>query len=250
MSPTVNPVQESDDLELSWPQDVSHEPSLRIGEVIELLNGEFPFLAASKIRHFESQDLISPQRTPSNQRLFSLADVERLRFILVEQRDRYMSLTQIKEMLGQLDRGEAQNQHPGHMRVLKDDEVVKPKPGTRLRKEDLSELVGVPVATIDRYIEMGLITADSRGRLTSHAVDIVRYASMLEESNMDIRKIRSVRNSAHQHAVNVVQMLETERSRNTPVARERVATESGELAAMLTNMYRALLLESIDVELR
>ncbi|XCB30073.1 MerR family DNA-binding transcriptional regulator [Arcanobacterium hippocoleae] len=57
---------------ISWPQEVSHEPNLRIGEVITLLNKEFPFLQASKIRYYESQNLISIFRTESNQRLFRL----------------------------------------------------------------------------------------------------------------------------------------------------------------------------------
>jgi len=98
----------------SWPHDVSHDPCLKIGEVRSILAEEFPLLTLSKIRHYESIELIHPHRTTSNQRLFSHADAERLRFILREQRDRYLPLEQIRELLRQLDAGEQPaGAHPG-----------------------------------------------------------------------------------------------------------------------------------------
>ncbi|MDD7465866.1 MAG: MerR family transcriptional regulator [Actinomycetaceae bacterium] len=236
--------------QLSWPQDVSHEPTLKIGEVRAIVSGEFPFLAASKIRHFENEGLISPHRTPSNQRLFSLADVERLRFILIEQRDRYAHLAQIKEMLRQLDSGAATHEHPGRMHAVGGGESAAVRPGTRLTKTELSQLVGVPIHQIESYVEAGLLAPDSRGRFTSQAIDIVRYAAALEEAGMPTRQLRAVHTSAHAHAVALVNMLALERARKTPLAQERVVAATGELSALLTHYYRALLLESIDVELR
>nr|WP_241969024.1 MerR family transcriptional regulator [Trueperella bialowiezensis] len=214
------------------------------------LRQEFPFLAASKIRYFESQGLIEPHRTASNQRLFSLADVERLRFILVEQRDRYVPLPQIKEMLRQLDRGESVAEHPGRLRALPAETQVRPSPGTRLQKDELAALTGASLADIEQLISDGMLIPDARGRLTAQAVDIVRFSKMLDDAGLDRRSLRQVRNSAHSHATNVVAKLATERARKTPVAKERVANESAEMATMLTSLYRALLTESIEVQLR
>ena len=233
-----------------WPHDVAHDATLKIGEVRAMLSAEFPFLAASKIRHFENEGLIFPQRTPSNQRLFSLADVERLRFILIEQRDRYTHLAQIKEMLRQLDNGEVTQEHPAAMRAVASGERVAIRPGTRLTKGELAQLVGVPVAVIEEYISAGLLVQDPRGRLTAQAVDIVKYAQMLQAAGVDLRLLRSVHNSAHAHAVAVMNMLAVERSRKTPLAQERVAAGASEMASLLTHYYRALILESVDVELR
>ncbi|QRV02958.1 MerR family transcriptional regulator [Arcanobacterium phocisimile] len=234
----------------TWPHDISHEGTLKIGEVLSLLSQEFPFLAASKIRYFESQELIFPQRTASNQRMFSLADVERLRFILVEQRDRYVALPQIKEMLRQLDAGESTADHPGRMRAVASGEVAKPSPGTRLHIDELAALVGASYADVERLVEAKILTPDSRGRLTAQAVDIVRYVLMLEDKGMDIRQLRAIRHSAHSHAAHVVSLLAAERAKNSPLAKERVIAESGELATVLTHLYQALLVENIDVELR
>ena len=46
-----------------------------IGEVLNLLNDEFPDVTISKIRFLESQGLIDPERTPSGYRRFYRDDL-------------------------------------------------------------------------------------------------------------------------------------------------------------------------------
>ena len=70
-----------------------------IGEVLSLLSTEHPDLTISKIRFLESQGLIAPQRTPSGYRKFFEADIERLNWILVQQRDHFLPLKEIKRRL-------------------------------------------------------------------------------------------------------------------------------------------------------
>ena len=70
-----------------------------IGEVLSLLAQEHPDLTISKIRFLESQGLISPQRTPSGYRKFFDSDVEQLNWILVQQRDHFLPLKEIKRRL-------------------------------------------------------------------------------------------------------------------------------------------------------
>jgi DNA-binding transcriptional MerR regulator len=76
---------------------------LSIGEVLSQLQEEFPDVTISKIRFLESQGLIDPERTPSGYRKFYPADVERLRWILAEQRDNFLPLKIIKERLDDHD---------------------------------------------------------------------------------------------------------------------------------------------------
>ncbi|MGD9795335.1 MAG: MerR family transcriptional regulator [Acidimicrobiia bacterium] len=71
-----------------------------IGEVLTLLTDEFPDITISKIRFLESQGLIDPERTPAGYRKFYENDVERLRFILREQKDHFLPLKVIKDRLG------------------------------------------------------------------------------------------------------------------------------------------------------
>ena len=70
-----------------------------IGEVLSLLQDEFPEVTISKIRFLESQGLIDPERTPSGYRKFSDGDYDRLYWILEQQRDHYLPLRVIRDRL-------------------------------------------------------------------------------------------------------------------------------------------------------
>lgn len=72
---------------------------LSIGEVLGLLQDEFPDVTISKIRFLESQGLIDPERTPSGYRKFYEGDIDRLRWILVQQRENFLPLKVIKDRL-------------------------------------------------------------------------------------------------------------------------------------------------------
>jgi len=72
---------------------------LSIGEVLSLLQEEFPDITISKIRFLESQGLLDPERTPSGYRKFYESDIERLRWILVQQRENFLPLRVIKDRL-------------------------------------------------------------------------------------------------------------------------------------------------------
>src|ERR1700721_1664732 len=74
---------------------------LSIREVLDLLVREFPDVTISKIRFLESRGLIHPERTPSGYRKFFEVDVDRLRWILRQQRENFLPLKVIK---GRLDR--------------------------------------------------------------------------------------------------------------------------------------------------
>ncbi|HET9061414.1 MAG TPA: MerR family transcriptional regulator [Acidimicrobiales bacterium] len=86
---------------------------LSIGEVLSLLQEEFPDVTISKIRFLESQGLVDPERTPSGYRKFYEADIERLRWVLRQQRDAFLPLKVIKGRLeGQADLLEGSDGQP------------------------------------------------------------------------------------------------------------------------------------------
>ncbi|MFM7950126.1 MAG: MerR family transcriptional regulator [Acidimicrobiaceae bacterium] len=90
---------------------------LSIGEVLALLLEEFPDVTISKIRFLESQGLIEPERTASGYRKFSQAEVDRLKFILREQRENYLPLKVIRTRLeGDTSDG-----------MLREDEITAPR---------------------------------------------------------------------------------------------------------------------------
>ena len=81
--------------------EVTASGHLAIGEVLSLVQEDFPDVTISKIRFLESQGLIAPERTASGYRKFYDADIDRLRWILRQQRDHFLPLKVIRKMLDQ-----------------------------------------------------------------------------------------------------------------------------------------------------
>src|ERR1700754_1715645 len=67
-----------------------------IGEVLTQLRADFPDITLSKLRFLEAEGLVEPQRTAAGYRKYSWRDVDRLRFVLTAQRDRYLPLRGIR----------------------------------------------------------------------------------------------------------------------------------------------------------
>lgn len=78
---------------------------LSIGQVLAALQDDFSDLTPSKLRFLEEQGLVTPERTKSGYRKFSQEHIERLRLILTLQRDHYLPLKVISEVLDELDAG-------------------------------------------------------------------------------------------------------------------------------------------------
>ena len=79
---------------------------ISIGEVLAQLREDFPDVTISKLRFLEAEGLVEPQRTPAGYRKYSDADVQRLRYVLAAQRDRFLPLRVIRDQLAAIDRGE------------------------------------------------------------------------------------------------------------------------------------------------
>jgi len=88
---------------------VGERSYLAIGDVLALLREEFPDVTISKIRFLESRGLLVPERTPSGYRKFYEPDVDRLRWILRQQREHFLPLKVIK---GRLDNGMSEPDAP------------------------------------------------------------------------------------------------------------------------------------------
>ena len=90
---------------------------LSIGDVLALLRDEFPDITISKIRFLESRGLLDPERTPSGYRKFCSPDVERLRWILRQQRENFLPLKVIKGRLEGAGAGEPAADEPARPRA-------------------------------------------------------------------------------------------------------------------------------------
>lgn len=152
-------------------QPVPELARLGIGKVLEELHPEFSDLTITKIRYLEREGLLEPERTASGYRKFSFADVERLRFILRQQRDRFWPLNHIRQVLDDMDHGRVPDTEvPGvrvpDLSIVSDDlptphDFSGPRSQVRLTREDLLEKAEIDDATMDSIEEFGLIVRRS-----------------------------------------------------------------------------------------
>jgi DNA-binding transcriptional MerR regulator len=182
------------------------------------LSPEFPELSISKIRFLEAEGLVIPERTESGYRIYSAADVERLRYVLVAQRDRFWPLKVIRESLDALDRGlqPAVDPHLGPTRPVVPDAAPDPEiasaaalgaPGRlRLTAAELREAAGVDEPTFTALTTFGLLRTTSDGHYDDHALAVARAAAALAGYGVEARHLRQFRTAAERE-VGLVQQI-------------------------------------------
>ncbi|MBI4733529.1 MAG: MerR family transcriptional regulator [Rubrobacteridae bacterium] len=84
----------------------SNRDYLTIGEVVEQLRERYPELSISKVRYYEDEKIINPERTPGGYRKFRKEDVGRLELALRLQKERYLPLNVIRQNLDMMDMGQ------------------------------------------------------------------------------------------------------------------------------------------------
>lgn len=202
-----------------------------IGAVLKELQPAFPDLTISKIRFLEAEGLVTPQRRESGRRLFSPEDVERLRFVLSAQRDKYWPLKVIKDALDRMDQGVAPDRPTavptptargtaGASSLPTADELRRRR-SIRLSPRELRDQVGIDHPTYAALKAFGLITLDAAGRHSADDIDIARQCVALASYGLEPRHLRLFRVAADREVGLTEQILE-------PVRRRRAAGYEGE----------------------
>lgn len=217
---------------------------MSIGSVLALLREDFPDVTISKIRFLEAEGLITPERAPSGYRRFSPADVERLRFVLTAQRDRYLPLKVIKEQLEAIDRGEGGGS--GGTRLLTSARsAVAPATdfgarGGRVAREALIERTGVDSAFVTELQRNGLLTPGPAGFFDEDAVRLVEAAAALANYGVETRHLRAFKVSADREAGLVAQIASPIAKGKGTGARDRAEELVREIAALSVTLHTQL----------
>ncbi|AXT84987.1 MerR family transcriptional regulator [Aeromicrobium sp. A1-2] len=181
---------------------------LGIGKVLDELLPEFPDLTITKIRYLESEGLLEPERTSSGYRKFSFGDVERLRFILRQQRDKFWPLNHIRQVLDDMDRGVVPDTQQGsttrvpHLSLAADglptaETFAEPSSNARLSRGDLLESAGIDSATLDAIEEHGLIVRrPSQTYYDGEALQVAALVGQFAELGLEPRHLRMFRAAA------------------------------------------------------
>jgi len=199
---------------------MSAEPArayVGIGEVIAQLRAEFPDISVSKIRFLEAEGLIQPARSPSGYRKFGPADVDRLRYILTAQRDRYLPLRVIKD---QLDADQARS--------------------GPLTRSELLDAAGIDERSLAELEEFGLVLRSGR-QYPPEAVEAVRAIIALGRYGVQARHLRVLRASADRETALIEQVVAPILRQRSPGARDRAAESARDIASLVRTVHAALI---------
>lgn len=205
----------------TWPHQLSHEPSLRVSDVLQIIGNEFATLTPSKLRFFDRQGLVRPLRTPAGYRQYSAADVERLRFVLREQRDHYRPLSVIQETLAQLD--------SGALRQAITPREVAQDSADFVSATTLAALAGVDQSLVEEMSSERLIAETVPGGYDRQLAPVVTAVAQYVAAGGDLRAARLVRNAA---------VREIDQARGSAAALAS-ASDAGAMAAMLADRAHA-----------
>jgi len=249
---------------------VSTRAHLSIGEVLSLLQDEYPDITISKIRFLESQGLLDPERTPSGYRKFYDADIDRLRWILRQQKEHFLPLKVIKDRLaaGELD---TEPDEPDVVppteagaavaadEVAEDPapapEVERPRPKGRdlldagessvsLSADELAAAVGLTnrqLAELERYGIVEARTLGSTKYYDDESLLVAKACAAFLERGLESRHLRMYKVAAEREASLYEQLIIPMLKRHRPGARAEALQAMGEVAELGDQLHRALL---------
>ncbi len=215
--------------------------ALTIGAVAKILSQEFDDISISKIRYLEDQKLLAPRRTQGGYRLYSQADVERLRAILRMQRDEFLPLRVIRQ---ELATGDFTGARRGSEAAATRRASSVDAPVSTLTLEELLDEAGVPEGLLRELQEYGILQPerrDGRSLYDETDLEIVRAASELSQFGVAGRNLRVFRTSADREAA-LLQQLVGPALRSRSHARRREAIENLESLAAVCGHLKHLLL--------
>lgn len=213
-----------------------------IGEVINLLRDDYPDVTVSKVRFLESQGLIKPERSASGYRRFSAADLQRLRYILQQQRDHFLPLKVIKSKLTAWERGEDPKSpaRPGPP-----PEAYFAGSGVSMTRPELARAAGLSRDQLAELVEHGVLVPVQleEGSEVFREEDLVvaREAQRLLSYGLEARHLRTLRLAADRQADLLRSLTAPLLRHHSPDSRHRAAETLAGCAEAISQLETALL---------
>lgn len=225
---------------------------ISIGEVLELLQPDFPGLNISKIRYLESEGLVEPERTPAGYRKFSHKDVARLRYVLNAQREHYLPLKVIREHLDAMDRGleppELPTTGPQVPRVvLAGDGMPSPEafaaggPELRLSRRELIETAGIDEELLTKLVDFGMVRMRPGSKhFDGDALVVASVAGELATYGLEPRHLRAFKTAADREVGLLDQVVSPMRRQRDAGAQARADEAVRDIAALSVKLHATL----------
>jgi DNA-binding transcriptional MerR regulator len=265
---------------------VPDRPFLSIGEVLDLLKVDFPDVTISKIRFLESQGLVDPERTPSGYRKFYDGDVERLRWILRQQREHFLPLKVIKDRLERDGdaylRGPAEltgveeevadpastdqaaaapvggagaarrdaTPPPEQRPVVPTDVLLSGMSSATFTREELSRASGCDEAALTDLERYGLLSArdvDGTGAYDEEALIVARLAAAFARHGVEARHLRMYKTAAEREGSFFGQVVMPMSMQRDPALRRQSLETLSDLVRLGEGLRGSLLRQALRV---
>ncbi len=215
---------------------------LTVGAVVQALSEEFPDVTISKVRFLEAEGLVMPARTASGYRQFTPDDVERLRYVLRAQRDRFWPLKVIKDNLEAIDRGltpgdgvdgRAQPPPPAPDPDVPDAADLATRRALRLTAAELARATGLSPAEVADLVSHGLLRPAPGGLHDDADLQVAHAAAGLAAYGVEPRHLRGFRAAADREVGLVEQVVGPRRG-------DDAARHAGEVAHLCLSLHAGL----------
>ncbi len=203
------------------PNAASSGGRLTIGKVLDALRVDFPDISPSKIRFLETEGLIEPERTASGYRTYSQRDIDRLRYVLVAQRDRYWPLKVIREALDAIDRGLPDPAAGARSRpsapaprtdpAVPDGDGLLAAAPLSLTAREVRESAGLDKETFTALLDYGLLQPRPSGHFDEHDLAVAGAVAALSRHGLEPRHLRPFRTAADREISLAQQLVLTTR---------------------------------------
>jgi DNA-binding transcriptional MerR regulator len=214
---------------------------LTIGEAINVLKDEFPDITVSKLRFLETEGLIDPDRSASGYRVFRPTDLERIRYVLRQQRDHFLPLKVIRAKLAAWERGaEPTIAEPSGPPP----ETYFASTGARMTGEEAARAAGAPVDLLQSLLEQGVLTpsaGDEEGPLfDDDDLAVLRAAHRLTAHGLEPRHLRTFRTAANREADLFAQLTGALLRHRSPASHQQAAEVLADCAQAARDLQDAL----------
>jgi DNA-binding transcriptional MerR regulator len=222
------------------------QKAITIGAVCKSLAQEFPDISISKIRYLEDQKLLSPRRTAGGYRLYTPAEVARLRTILRMQRDEFLPLRVIRQELaaGRTEGGPVPSAGRDTVRSARASVSVRDGSGALYSLDDVLEETKTERKLVEELEEYGVVKGELRGGVRyfdETEREIIAAVAELARYGVGGRNLRVFRSSADREA-NLLQQILAPALRSRNPQRRKEALEALENLAAVTTRLKHLLL--------
>ena len=203
-----------------------------IGQVLDLLKDEFSDISISKIRFLESQGLIDPERNQSGYRKFTEADINRLRWILEQQRDHFLPLKVIKARIDgeDFEEEDGSGESIDGEAAARSSRTGRPNPldtgavSVSLTLDELASASGLSRSKIVELEKFGLIEPLDDGALSHYgaeAVIVAKVAAGFLAHGLEPRHLRAYKSAAEREAGLLEQRIMPLVMQRTPKSRKQ-----------------------------